>query len=385
MSTHYKIGFIKLSHFSVKEYLISQYIQSHHGQQVRYFSFSEELSHALISQICLAYLLQFNTSEPLGMDQGISSPLAKYAAEHWIIHAHSACKSKSQSSAIFALTMKLLRDGNNAFMTWVQIYDIDESLMEKQRDEIPKPLYYALLAGLSEASYKLLEMRADINAQGGECGNALQAASYGGHEVIAKHLIQKGADVHAQGGRYGNALQAASYGGHEGMTKLLIEKGADVNAQGGFFGNALYAASSQGHEAVAKLLIKEGADVNAQGQFHGNALQAASYGGHEAIAKLLIDKGADVNAQGGHYGNALQAASLKGHEAISKLLIKKGADVDVQGGCYGNALQAASYGGHKAVTHIQGSRWKCTGRILWKCTRGSIMWRPQHDCKAPHR
>jgi ankyrin repeat protein len=31
-----------------------------------------------------------------------------------------------------------------------------------------------------------------------------------GHEAIVKLLLEKGADVNAQGGLYGNALQAAS-------------------------------------------------------------------------------------------------------------------------------------------------------------------------------
>jgi ankyrin repeat protein len=79
---------------------------------------------------------------------------------------------------------------------------------------------------------------------------------------------------------------------------------------------------------------------------YGNALEAASIGGHEAIAKLLIEKGADVNAQGEEYGNALQAASNGGHEAIAMLLIEKGADVNAQ------------------------------RRRLWKCTPGSVNWRP---------
>ena len=74
---------------------------------------------------------------------------------------------------------------------------------------------------------------------------------------------EKGADVNAQGGEYGNALQAASDGGHEAIEKLLIEKGADVSAQGGYYGYALHAASLRGHEAIAKLLIEKGADVNA--------------------------------------------------------------------------------------------------------------------------
>jgi hypothetical protein len=51
-----------------------------------------------------------------------------------------------------------------------------------------------------------------VNAQGGEYGNALQAASYArDHEAIVKLLLDK-ADVNAQGGEYGNALQAASRG-----------------------------------------------------------------------------------------------------------------------------------------------------------------------------
>jgi ankyrin repeat protein len=61
--------------------------------------------------------------------------------------------------------------------------------------------------------------------------------------VIVKVLLEKGAEVNAQGGEYGNALQAASFGGHEAIVKVLLEKGAEVNAQGGIYGNALQAAS----------------------------------------------------------------------------------------------------------------------------------------------
>jgi ankyrin repeat protein len=38
-----------------------------------------------------------------------------------------------------------------------------------------------------------------------------------------------GADVNAQGGEYGNALQAASSSGNQEIVELLIEMGADVN------------------------------------------------------------------------------------------------------------------------------------------------------------
>jgi hypothetical protein len=43
-------------------------------------------------------------------------------------------------------------------------------------------------------------------------------------------LLDKDADVNAQGGEYGNALQAASAGGHEQVVKTLLDKDANVNA-----------------------------------------------------------------------------------------------------------------------------------------------------------
>ena len=39
----------------------------------------------------------------------------------------------------------------------------------------------------------LVEKGADVNAQGGECGSALWAASMNGHEAIVGLLLWKGA------------------------------------------------------------------------------------------------------------------------------------------------------------------------------------------------
>ena len=100
---------------------------------------------------------------------------------------------------------------------------------------------------------------------------------YGGHEAVVELLLEKGADVDAQGGYYGNALQAAADGGHEAVVKLLLEKGADVDAQGGYYGNALSGGCRRGHEAVVKLLLEKGADVECQGWRLGQTpLQAAA-------------------------------------------------------------------------------------------------------------
>jgi ankyrin repeat protein len=198
----------------------------------------------------------------------------------------------------------------------------------------------------------LLNIGADVNAQGGQYGNALYAASWRGHKEVVQQLLDKGADVNAQGGYYSNALQAASQGGHKEIAQQLLDKGADVNAQGGYYSNALYAASQGGHKEIAQQLLDKGADINAQGGDYSNALLAASVGGHKEIVLQLLDKGADINAQGGQYGNALYAASWRGHKEIVQQLLDKGADVNAQGGYYGNALRAASWRGRKEIVQL---------------------------------
>jgi hypothetical protein len=66
---------------------------------------------------------------------------------------------------------------------------------------------------------------------------------------MVQMLVDAGAYVNAQGGEYGNALQAASDGGHETVVQILLD-----NAQGGKYGNALQAASARGHEKVQTAL-----------------------------------------------------------------------------------------------------------------------------------
>jgi len=202
----------------------------------------------------------------------------------------------------------------------------------------------------------LLKAGAEVNAQGGYYGNALQAASvvWGAKRQTVELLLKAGADVNAQGGHFGNALQAASVEGELDIVKLLLKAGAEVNAQGGYYGNALQAASAarEGKRQTVELLLKAGAEVNAQGGFYGNALQAASSAGNREVVELLLNAGAEVNAQGGKYDNALQAASAKGEKEIVKLLLKAGAEVSAQGGRYGNALRAALERGHEEIVPL---------------------------------
>ena len=110
-----KAGVIKLSHFSVKEYLVSARVE-------QYFSIDEKTSHLKISKLSIAYLLQFDGSVPLTEVMLDSMPLAEYAAEHWIDHA----KSGGVDSSLLQLILCLFKPESAPLKNWIRIHNIDE-------------------------------------------------------------------------------------------------------------------------------------------------------------------------------------------------------------------------------------------------------------------
>ena len=168
----------------------------------------------------------------------------------------------------------------------------------------------------------LLDNGADVNAMGGEYGNALQAASFIGDEVIVDVLFKNWCN-------YQNALGAieALYQSNAVIVKMLLENGAKVNVEGGRFGYALHAALFRGAEVIVKLLLENGAEVNGEGKY-GNALQA-SCKGYDAIMKLLLEIVGEID-EGitEEYIYSLQVVFLALHEAIIKFLLKNGVEVN---------------------------------------------------------
>ena len=342
---------VQLAHFTVKEYLISPRIQK---GRVKQYSIQEVDANVFIAESSLAYLLQFDEPDSLTTQSVDEYPLAPYAARYWTEHARLAEKDSTSAPL---LSMELLLTKGHALLNWIRLYNPDQpwngSEMTRGLNDTRPPLYYASLAGLIRSVKSILDKGADINAQGGFYGNALQVASSEGHEKVVQILLDNGAEINAQGGFDGTALQAASVRGYDQVVQILLKNGADINAQGGDYSTALYAASEKGYDQVVQILLDNGANVNAQcGRYYGNALQAASIRGHNQVVQILLDNGANVNAQGGHYGNALQVASREGYEKVVQILLDRGADVNAQGGFHSNALQAALYGGHHPVVQM---------------------------------
>ena len=212
---------VQLAHFSVKEYLTSNRLDSDVAA-----NFQEPTARAAIAQACLAYILHFN--EEILVEGVVQRyPFAQYSARYWMAHA---AKAKDKDKRLLELIEQLFCHREISYNICYSLHRPDIRWSYDLRGKPASAMYYAAFGGLLHTTKDLANRGADINTQGGEYGNALQAALAEGNDMIAKLLLDKGANANAQGRYYGNALQAASLTGHEAIVKLLLDKGADVNA-----------------------------------------------------------------------------------------------------------------------------------------------------------
>ena len=263
--------------------------------------------------------------------------------------------------------------------------DLNESVSHDGKIDqrvLNQTLYNAAAKGHSALVQVLLDEGAEIDANGGKNGTALQIASIEGRPDVVRLLVQKGASQSITSKRYGSPLCAAAEKGHQGTARILLEAGADLNDGGGWYAQPLVSAIVGQNINLVRLLMDAGADLNGQGGRHGypiaaaaalgrddlieellergarvndgddkgsDALYAACLSGHLNTVNLLLERGADVNAQGGKAKNALGAASSKGHINIVRRLVTAGADVSFFDDRYGNALQDAARNGYGEV------------------------------------
>ena len=211
----------------------------------------------------------------------------------------------------------------------------------------------------------------------------------GGHDKVVQILLDRGADVNAQGGFYGNALQAASAVvtrrwcrccSIEGRTSMLKEENMampykqhhrvvtiwwcrcySIEGRTSMLKENMAMPYKQ-HQQVVTIwwcryysiegrtsMLKEENMTMPYKQHHrwsryGGADTTRPRGGRQCsrriiwqcptssisiwprkMVQMLLDKRADVNAQGGLYGNALQAASRLGHRKVAQILLDRGA------------------------------------------------------------
>ncbi|KAF7985889.1 hypothetical protein HWV62_43772 [Athelia sp. TMB] len=374
------LGIVKLSHFSVKEYLISERTKA--GTTVL-FAINKQISHSVIVQTCLAYLLSFDKNESIVEENIHLFPLALYAAQCWFHHYRSI--DHPESSPVRILVSKLFSPSTYAMVNWVRLRAPDAINLEQRQPnlklratDVAQPLYYASLLGLKHIAEGLLDTGAVVDSRGGTLGTPLIAAVQGGQMEVVQLLLSQGADVNLQAGspvtpswapseqiRFGarvlfdygeevilgggvtnTPLSIGSFEGHIDIVKLLLERGADVSITSHRSMTALYMASFRGHVELARLLLEHGAEVDSLDVEGETALSEAVCGGHTEFVRLLLEHSADVSISNSYGMSALFRASDNVLSGIAKLLLEHGADIDSRDTEGDTPLSNAAYRGH---------------------------------------
>lgn len=127
-------------------------------------------------------------------------------------------------------------------------------------------------------------------------------------------LLDRGADVNAQGGHYGNALQAASEAGHARIVQTLPDRGARLTVE------SLFSISSRKLLIIIPLLLPylaEDAVLERDVDYGKTLLHWAAELGFSSLARRCLDQFGET---------ALHYAAENGHLDIVQTLVRVGAN-----------------------------------------------------------
>ena len=317
---------VQFSHFSVKEYMTSDRLQTSDIGHVCDYYIPLEPAHTVLARACMAVFLQLD--EKVDKERVATFPLAEYSSKHWVNHA----KFENVQSQIQDDLKHLFNPRKPHLHACIWMRD---SPYYRNSPEQPSPfdkthLYYAVFYGFSEVAKWLITTHAeDVNAKCHEDRTPLQGASQNGHVDAVRVLLDHGADVNSQDDTNWMPLHYASEGGHLKVVQLLLDHGAHVNSQNDVNWMPLHFASSKGHLKVVQLLLEHEATLNARSIFDSSPIYLASEWGHLDVVRLLLSHGADVHIQGRFETvsgqTPFQRATAKGHHDIAQLLLEHGA------------------------------------------------------------
>ena len=304
---------VQFSHSSVKEYLTSPRLATRSEDVSRYHILLEP-AHTILAQACVSVLV---LSDDYVVQDGIDndSPLAQYAARHWVSHA----QFEHVSSRIKG--MEYLFDKEKPhFGSWLRLYDIDTKpdagsifpMFISFDEPEATPLYYAALCGFHDVVEQIIDQYPqDVDARGGYYVTPLVAALAGRHFETAQVLRNHGANPNVRCYDERTPLHAAVQSGHLEMIQKLIEHSADVNALNVVGWTPLHIASQLNHPniEVIRFLLGHGINVNAQAKDGSTALHAASAYGTLEVVHLLLMYGARVEIKDNKFRTARQMVS----------------------------------------------------------------------------
>jgi len=350
---------VQFSHFSVKEFLMSDRLASS-TRDISHYHISLENAHTVLARACLGVLLS-DSDDNNGAN---SVHLAGYAARHWMTHAlveNVASRVRDGMEHLFDLDKPY-------FDAWVQLHNVDHDIflgdMVNKKHPRAERFYYAALCGFHElVEYLSLKYPEYVNAIGGSYGTALHVASDAGHVHVVRSLLQCGVDVDVRGLWNRTPLQFASDSGCLEVVKLLLDPGhADANSEDEYRWTPLLLATYNGHLDVVRVLLHNGADVNIQDKKGRTPLHVALLRDKpqaDKSVRLLLEHGANPNAHDNSHQTPLHLLTPSKLE-VARVLMEHGGDVGAEDREGRTPLQASLERGHYEIARLLSeyqSRW----------------------------
>ena len=276
---------VQFSHFSVKEFLMSNRLATPIRDVSRYHILPEP-AHTILAQACLGFLLHLDAH--INTENVENFPLAQYAAEHWIAHA----QFQDVASHVKYGMRDLFDPHKSHFALWVGMHDVDRftpydsGFYYSEKSELsdsrpyaskriqPTPLYYSARCGLSDlAEYLSIKFPQHINAIGGPYDFPLVASLSQSHFSVAERLLEHGGNVGVRG-----------TGGRSPLHILLD------------FRRYPYPEDDEDWDnRGVQFLLEHGADVNALDQAHNTPLHLVVFQESVSTTRILLEHGADPN------------------------------------------------------------------------------------------
>ena len=360
---------VQFSHFSVKEYLMSNRLASACGDISLYHILSEP-AHLILAHACLGVLLNSDNcfdeeSEERSSKYGAKSPdmakklpLLMYSAEHWVSHAEVGNVASFLKDAI-----ETLFDINKPyFLAWIRRHDIDRQFPWPPSRAL-NPLYCAALCGFRDLVQHLVVKHPEhLNQRHGSVKYPLVAALSRKHFRVAELLVEKGACINVRGNAPLCHLIQYSNDDPVDALQFLLRRGADVNATEENLRTPLCLATLMGHLKVAQMLLEQGAEVDPRDKDGQSPLhlvsnrtapehQCEDEGGRSIFARILVERGADVKAHDRRNATPLHFASYHGRPEIVQLLLDHGANIQSEDILGRSPLHEVSLGAFRYRSH----------------------------------
>jgi ankyrin repeat protein len=318
---------VQFSHFSVKEFLVSDRLASSTPDVSRYHILHGP-AHTILAQACLGFLLHLD--DRIDGEAVNGFPLAKYAAKHWVAHA----QFEGVASHVEDGMRSLFDPDKRHLVAWLGIYDIDP-WSKKETAVTPNPLYYASLCGFHDLVEHLVINHPQLLHITCKYGSPLLAALSEEHIRVAEFLLRHGGnDVHRTDGQ--TPLHVAIVDENVYAVSFLLSHGADVNSQSDNLWTPLHVASSRPSPSleVAQMLLKRGADANSCNDEGKTPLFLLLDGEYEAylldFVQLLLEHGANANIQDKDSTTPLVLATKWRWHEIARVLLEHGADPNLK-------------------------------------------------------